>query len=56
VVASDSRVFDPAKAKIARPKTKQEAAELKDMDDAPAIQRQLESTKNQLRKPAADKD
>jgi hypothetical protein len=56
VVASDVRVFDPAKAKVARPKTKQEAAELKDMDDAPAIQRQMESTKDQLRKPAADKD
>jgi len=56
VVPSDPRVFDPAKAKIARPKTKQEAAELKDMDDAPKIQRQLESDKDQLRKPAPGED
>ncbi len=56
VVPSDTRVFDPARARIAHPKTKQEAAELKDMDDAPQIQRQLESAKDQLRKPAAGKD
>jgi len=56
VVPSDSRVFDPAKAKIARPKTRQEAAELKDMDDSPVIQRQLENSKDQLRRPTIDKD
>ena len=55
-VPSDIRVFDPAKAKVARPKTKQEAAELTDMDDAPAIQKQLEQSKSRLHKHASKKD
>jgi YVTN family beta-propeller protein len=53
---SDTRVFDPAKARFAKPKTKQEAAELTDMDDAPKIQKQMENSKDQLRRPKPDKD
>ena len=48
---SDTRVFDPAKARIAKPKTKQEAAALRDMDDAPVIQKQLEKNKSKLHRP-----
>ncbi len=55
-VASDPRVFDPALAKIAKPKTKQEAASLRDQDDAPEIQKHLEDTKSQLKKPVKDSD
>jgi YVTN family beta-propeller protein len=55
-VPSDTRVFDPARAKFAKPKTKQEAAELLDMDDAPKIQQQLENSKSTLKRPAEDKD
>ena len=36
-VPSDARVFDPAKAKIARPKTAKEARELRDCDDSEEI-------------------
>jgi hypothetical protein len=46
---SDAKVFDPEKAKIAKPKTKQEAAQLRDMDDAEEIRKQLEKSK--LHKP-----
>jgi hypothetical protein len=53
---SDLRVFDATRAKLAKPKTKQEAAELTDMDDAPKIQQQLEQSKDQLRKPPSAKD
>ena len=53
---SDSRVFDPAKAKFAKPKTKQEAAELRDMDDAPQIQKQLQKAKSTLQRPSTDMD
>ena len=45
---SDPRVFDPAKAKIAKPKTKEEAEALLDMDDAIKIQKHLEKTKSKL--------
>jgi YVTN family beta-propeller protein len=51
---SDKRVFDPAVAKIARPKTKQEAAALRDMDDSEKIQKHLEQTKDTLKRPASD--
>jgi hypothetical protein len=52
-LASDTRVFDPAKARIAKPKTKEEAAAMLDMDDSPAIQKELEKEKanNSLVKP-----
>jgi len=53
---SDTRVFNPIKARFAKPKTKQEAAELLDVDDAPAIQKQMEQNKSQLKKPAPNKD
>jgi hypothetical protein len=55
VRASDPRVFDPAKARFARPKTKEEAAALRDMDDSDAIQKELEKSAGQLRKPKDDK-
>ena len=55
-VPSDTRVFDPSKAKLAKPKTKEEAAELRDMDDAPEIQKQLEKSKSKLRKPSKEDD
>jgi YVTN family beta-propeller protein len=51
---SDTRVFDPAKARLAKPKTKVEAAALRDMDDAPEIQKQMEKSRGSLRKPGTD--
>jgi len=39
---SDARVFARAKARIAKPKTKQEAAALKDVDDAEEIRREMD--------------
>jgi YVTN family beta-propeller protein len=42
VLASDGKVFNPAKARLARPKTKLEAAALLDMDDAPKIQKEMD--------------
>ena len=36
-VAADPRVFDPAKARVARPKSAEEARELRDMDDPAEI-------------------
>ena len=53
---SDPKIFIPAKARLARPKTKQEAASLRDMDDVEEIQKHLEKTKDQLHKPAKDGD
>jgi YVTN family beta-propeller protein len=53
---SDPKVFDPAKAKIAVPKTKEEAAQLRDVDDAEEIQKHLEQTKSKLRKPVKTDD
>jgi hypothetical protein len=35
---SDTRVFDPARARVARPKTKEEARRLREVDNARAIQ------------------
>jgi len=37
-LASDTRVFDPARARFARPKTKEEARRLREVDNARAIQ------------------
>ena len=51
---SDKNVFDETKAKLAKPKTRQEAAELRDMDDATKIQKQLEKTKGKLHRPKDD--
>jgi len=47
---ADPRVFDPTKARIAKPKNEQEAASLRDMDDAEEIRRELEHSKKKLRK------
>ncbi len=48
---SDPRVFSPAKARFARPKTKEEAAALHDMDDASEIRDEIERSGGKLRKP-----
>ena len=48
---SDPRIFVPAKARFARPKTKEEAAELLDVDDADAIHKEMEKSAGSLRKP-----
>ncbi len=48
---SDLRVFNPAKAKFARPKTKKEAAELHDMDDANQIRNEIQESVSHLHKP-----
>jgi hypothetical protein len=53
-VASDQRIFAPANAKIAKPKTKREAAELLDMDDADEISKHMNRTRATLRKPDND--
>jgi len=50
-IQPDSRVFVPARARVARPKTKKEAAELRDMDDAEEIRDQLEKSAGSLRRP-----
>lgn len=49
---ADPRVFVAAKARFARPKTKQEAAALRDMDDAEEIRREVESHRADLRRAA----
>ena len=51
VAPSDPRVFVPAKARVARPKTKKEAAELRDMDDAEEIRDQMEKSAGSLGRP-----
>lgn len=40
-LASDKRIFDPALARFAKPKTKAEARKLRDMDNAREIQEEL---------------
>jgi hypothetical protein len=47
---SDVRVFDPAKARFAKPKTKREAAELRDVDDAQEIRKEMEKAAGTLTK------
>jgi hypothetical protein len=49
--APDPRIFEPAKAKLARPKTKKQAEELLDMDDADEIHHQMEKDKKKLVRP-----
>jgi YVTN family beta-propeller protein len=51
---ADPRVFIPAKAKLATPKTKEEAAALRDVDDADEIRQKLEKSAGKLRKPKDD--
>ena len=48
---SDPRVFDAAKAKFAKPKTKKEAAKLHDMDDANEIRDEMEKAAAHLHRP-----
>jgi YVTN family beta-propeller protein len=50
-VPSDPRVFVPEHAKIAKPKTKREAAELLDIDDADEISKHMNKTRGTLRRP-----
>lgn len=50
-VPADPRVFVPSKARVARPKTKKEAAELLDMDDAEEIRNEIEKSAGSLRRP-----
>jgi YVTN family beta-propeller protein len=50
---SDPRVFDPAKARFAKPKTKEEAAALHDVDDAEKIRGEMEKSAGRLRRPGA---
>jgi YVTN family beta-propeller protein len=54
VLPADLRVFDPAKARFAKPKTKQEAAALRDIDDADEIRKEMEKSAGYLRKPKDD--
>jgi YVTN family beta-propeller protein len=51
VQSSDRRVFDPAKARFARPKTRKEAAELVDMDDPVEIRKEMRHAAGTLRRP-----
>jgi len=51
---ADPRVFIPAKARFARPKTKAEAAALHDVDNAEEIRQEIEKSGDKLRKPKDD--
>jgi YVTN family beta-propeller protein len=52
---ADRRVFVAAKARIAKPKTKAEAAELLDMDDSNQIREELEKSAGKLSKPGGER-
>ena len=49
VLPSDHRVFNPAKARIARPRTAEESRELLDCDDAGEIEQQFQRVANSVR-------
>ena len=51
---SDRRVFVSSKARFAKPKTKEEAAELRDVDDSDEIRKQLEKASPELHRPTDD--
>ncbi|MGB7549434.1 MAG: hypothetical protein WBM14_16985, partial [Terracidiphilus sp.] len=51
---ADPRVFVPAKARFARPKTKAAAAALRDVDDPDVIRKEMEKSAGKLRKPKKD--
>lgn len=53
VQPADPRVFIPARAQFAKPKTKEEAAALLDVDDADEIQKQLEKGSGKVRSSTA---
>jgi hypothetical protein len=48
---SDPRVFDPAKARFAHPKSRKQAAELLDMDDPVEIREEMQHAAGTLRRP-----
>ena len=50
-VAADPRVFVPEKARLVRPKTRKQAAELRDLDDADEIRDEMEKSAGSLRRP-----
>ena len=52
VKPSDARVFVAAKARFAKPKTKEEAAELRDVDDSDEIRKQMEKSAPHLHRPS----
>jgi YVTN family beta-propeller protein len=52
--ASDVRVFDPGKARFAKPKTKEDAAALLDVDDADEIRKQIVKSGDKLSRPKDD--
>ena len=51
---ADPRVFVPAKARFARPKTKQEAAALRDVDDPDVIRKEMEKSSGKLHRPKSN--
>lgn len=53
---ADARIFVAAKARFAKPKTKREAAALRDIDDPDEIREEMEKSKNRLRRPASSTD
>jgi YVTN family beta-propeller protein len=50
--ASDTRIFDPARALFARPKTKEEARRLRDVDNAQVIQEEFRKRVEEESEPA----
>jgi hypothetical protein len=54
-VAADARIFDPAKARIAHPKTAAEARDLSDIDDPREIRAEFhkKATQQTLSRPKA---
>jgi hypothetical protein len=54
VQSADPRVFVAAKARSARPKTKEEAAALRDVDDADEIRKEMEKSASKLHRPKSD--
>jgi hypothetical protein len=54
VRTADSRVFDPAKARFAKPKTKEEADALLDVDDADEIRKDMVRSGVRLQRPKDD--
>jgi YVTN family beta-propeller protein len=51
---ADARIFVAAKARLAKPKTKKEAAALRDVDDPDEIREEMEKDKKSLRRPRKD--
>ena len=51
---ADPRVFVAAKARVAKPKTKEESAALRDMDDSEEIRKEIEKSPAELRRPKKD--